>query len=809
MFKQRISFETWGSDSGGKYRLVDNNKNPVDQTPQDTCNRVAKELASIEKDSEYWYKEFQRILGYKFAGGGRIMANIGASKYKKETSPINCVVSRQIPDSMHGIMSVALEASLILKFGCGIGYDFSTIRPKGAQVSGAGAVTSGVLSFMKIFDVVCSTVMSGGGRRGAQIGCLDIQHPEIEDFISAKREDGALRYFNLSVLITDEFMNAVKLNKDWNLWFWQKTDESVNEKIKIIRKNDIPYNYPKSNYFSFAEDHVEVIYSKVSPNDVFKKKIFKTVRAKDLYDLITKSTYTYSDPGFILIDKMNKENNLWFEETIRATNPCQPSWATILTPNGVSTIGDIKVGDIIWGGQRWTTVVNKIYTGIKPVYAYHTLAGTFYGTENHRVLQKGEKVEVKDAKSIDISPLPNQTILLKTADIKETQFVSEEDVYDITVDALEHTYWSGGLLVSNCGEQPLSPMSNCLLGSILLCSYIKDEFKDNASFDWDSFKKDIRVAARLLDNVVEFHNLPFKELGDNLRYQRRHGMGFTGLGSALNMLCIKYNSQEGLDFAKKLSLTLAQENLLAGIELAKEKGSAPFAESIKNRKLFLQSEYNKRLLDTFPNKDQIINQIIEHGIRWSHATSMAPTGTMSLVWGNNCSNGLEPVFDNSYLRNFRISGKKTKVQEEVFDYAFFEYKKLYPNQQLPPYWITADQLSVDDHINMQSVIQLFADSSCSKTINIPTTYTYEDFKDVYFKGWEKGLKGLTTFRYNPEIHGGVLIRKEDIENTYYKFTLEDGAEISVKGNEQIEYDGETHVVANLFDALKEGIYGNM
>jgi len=927
MFKQNISIETWGSEKGGKYRLRDSNGNSIDQSPEDTCDRIAKTLSKIEKDSNYWYNEFKKILGYKFAAGGRIMANIGADQYKKDTSSINCVVSRQIPDSMFGIMSVVLEAALILRAGCGVGYDFSTIRPKDAYIFGAGAKTSGVLSFMKIFDTTCSTILSGGGRRGAQLAGLDIQHPEIESFILAKREKGAFKYFNLSVLITDEFMNAVKNNKNWDLWFWQKTSENItNDKVKLIKKDDLPYNHSDYNYFSFSKDHVEVIYSKRSTSDIFEKKIYKSCKAKDLYDMITKSTYTYSDPGFILIDRVNRENNLWFMETIRTTNPCQPKWATVLTPNGISTIGNIDIGDIIWSGKQWTKVINKKYTGNKPVYSYTTSAGTFYGTQNHRVVSNEKKVEVKYALTIDASTcddfnidipkdyesykndglLINKYLLIPskyiyadnntkryflrglfssngfidsnkivliidqrnikvvqemlssigilstctkdykiiidsfihikifnniigfsqnyknlalsristenkpetTFDITEVMFLGKEEVYDITVEAEEHTYWTGGLLVSNCGEQPLPPLSNCLLGSMILCSYIKDPFDINVSFDWESFKKDVRIASRLLDNVVELNNLPLQELSNNLILKRRHGLGFTGLGSALNMLRLKYNSKEGLEFAENVSKTLAQESLLVSIELAKEKGAAPFAESIENKKLFLQSEYLTRLLDTFPNKEEIISSLLEFGIRWSHATSIAPTGTLSITWGNNCSSGLEPVFANSYLRNFRIEGKKTKTQEEVFDYSYFEWKKL-NNEKLPEWWTTTDDLSVEDHINMMATIQKYIDSSISKTINIPTNYPYEDFKNVYFIGWENKLKGLTTFRFNPEIHGGVLLRKEDIANTSYLFILEDGTEVSVKGNEEIEYDGEIHIAANLFDALKEGIYGEI
>jgi ribonucleoside-diphosphate reductase alpha chain len=686
MFEQDISFYIWGDEAAGKYRLRSPNGDPIDKSPEDTCFRVAKALASVEKTKdleEYWLKQFNTVIGTKFAGGGRIMANAGANEVKKEVSLINCVVASQIGDSMKSILRVASEAALILKAGCGIGYDFSTIRPKGAYVFGAGAATSGAISFMKIFDSICATVMSGGGRRGAQMGCLDIAHPEILDFIDVKRQDGILRYFNLSILVSDKFMQAVKNNLNWDLWFWEKNEENhISEKIKVINKNDIPYNYADFEYFSFDKDHVECLECGRKPTDIFKKKVFNTLKAVDLYDKIMKSTYDYGEPGFILIDKMNIENNLWFIETIRATNPC--------------------------------------------------------------------------------------------------------------------------------GEQPLPPGGCCLLGSMILPPYVKNSFTNNAYFDFELFEKDIEIAARALDNVVEIANLPLPQLTEIIKFQRRHGMGFTGLGSALNMLCLKYGSIESIDFAEKIAKTLAQINLLSAIKLAKEKGPAPFANSNSNRIKFIESKYNQRLLDSFgDDKNKIIEDIIKYGVRWSHGTSLAPTGTFSSVWGNYCSNGLEPVFMNSTLRNMRVQGNKTKIQVEVNDYSFLLWKKLFNDKNLPDYWSTTENITVDDHINIQAVIQKYIDSACSKTINIPSDYPFEDFKEVYIKGYELGLKGITTFRWNPSGLGAVLVSKQVLKNTKYIFVLEDGTEIVASGTDQVEYDGHMHVASNLFDALKEGIYGNM
>ena len=687
MFKQKICFEIWGGENG-KYRLMDNKGNVIDTTPEDTCSRVANALAGVEpKNKEKWAASFKDILGTKFAGGGRIMANAGSKNYKKEVSLINCVVSSQLADSIEAIMDLAKEAALVLKAGCGIGYDFSPLRPKGARVFGAGAGTSGVVSFMKIFDATCSTILSGGGRRGSQLGALDIQHPDVEDFIFAKREAGVLRYFNVSVLITDRFMKAVQNKGTWDLWFWEKIrDASSNEidedKIKLIKKNDIPFRYPEYQYFRFAADHAETVHGNCSDKDVFTKKIYRTIEAVDLFNKITKSTYEFNDPGFLLIDKVNSENNLWFTETIRTSNPC--------------------------------------------------------------------------------------------------------------------------------GEQPLGPQANCLLGSMILVSYISSAFTNKASFDWDAFKKDVRTANRALDNVVEINNLPLKELDRNLRNQRRHGLGFTGLGSALNMLKMVYGSKDSVDFSEKIMLVMAQESLLENIEVAKEKGCAPVFEPSQSREDFINSGYMKRLLETFGDeRSAIIAAIKKHGVRWSHATSIAPTGTLSLTWGNNCSNGIEPIFANSYLRNIRMAGKKTKVQEEVLDYAYFEWKQKNGDDDLPSYWRTTDNLEIEDHIKIQSAVQKWCDSSISKTINVPTNYAYEDFKNVYFTAWKSGLKGVTTYRFNPEVTSGVLVQKADLDNSEYIFILEDGSEVKVRGSDTVTYDGEEHIAANLFDALKEGMYGNM
>jgi len=306
------------------------------------------------------------------------------------------------------------------------------------------------------------------------------------------------------------------------------------------------------------------------------------------------------------------------------------------------------------------------------------------------------------------------------------------------------------------------------------------------------------------------------------------------------MLGMRYGDQACLDFTSEVTKVLAIEGWKEGLELAKEKGTAPALEKMyqvtgamlhKRPEMVtdgyqvgdeiagkvLHAKYSRYMQKIAEVEPELVAALMQQGSRFTHHSSIAPTGTISLSLANNASNGIEPSFAHHYSRNVIRAGKKSKEKIDVFSFELLAYRELVnskampysekSNEKLPGYFITADAVTPKQHVDVQAAAQVWIDSSISKTANVPTDYPYEDFKNIYMYAYEKGLKGCTTFRFNPEVFQGVLVKESDLENTTYQFTLEDGHVLELKGNEQIEYDGEMHSAANLFDALKEGYYG--
>ena len=562
-FSAPIAEQIWDM----KYRLKDADGTAVDTTVEDTWRRIARATAAVEKDPAIWEERFFAALeDFRYLPAGRITAGAGTGR---SVTLFNCFVMGTIPDSMSGIFEALREAALTMQQGGGIGYDFSTIRPRGADVKGVAADASGPLSFMDVWDAMCRTIMSAGSRRGAMMATMRCDHPDIEDFITAKSDPARLRNFNVSVLVTDPFMAAVKADNAWDL--------------------------------------------------VFEGKVHRTVRARDLWDAIMRSTFDFAEPGVIFIDRINAANNLGYCETIAATNPC--------------------------------------------------------------------------------------------------------------------------------GEQPLPPYGACLLGSINLARLIRDPFGPAAALDHGGLDDLVRVAVRMMDNVVDASRFPLPQQELEAKNKRRIGLGVTGLADALVMVGARYGSDEAALLTERWMHAIARSAYLASVDLAQEKGAFPLFDAEK----FLASGAMQGM------DADVRAAIAEHGIRNALLTSVAPTGTISLYAGN-VSSGIEPVFAHAYTRKV-LQKDGSRTEEEVVDYAVQMWRDKRGDAPLPEYFVNAQTLPPLDHVKMQAAAQKWVDSSISKTINCPEDISFDDFKDVYMAAWDQGCKGCTTYRPNA-VTGSVLTVSE-------------------------------------------------
>jgi ribonucleoside-diphosphate reductase alpha chain len=561
---------------------------------EDLFARVARALASAEKEADRAKYEaiFLENLYAGAIGAGRIMSAAGtdiqATLINCFVQPVGDCIQGMDEDGYPGIYEALREAAETMRRGGGVGYDFSRIRPRGAAVKGTASMASGPCSYINVFDQSCSTVESAGARRGAQMGVLRVDHPDVMEFITAKRTPGRWNNFNVSVGMTDTFMEALIADQPWELVHTAKPGTGLLEKGAFQRADG--------------------------------KWVYQTLKARELWDTVMRSTYDFAEPGILFLDHINKDNNLRYCETIAATNPC--------------------------------------------------------------------------------------------------------------------------------GEQPLPSYGCCDLGPIILTRFVRHPFGFNgvAAFDFEAFEKSVAIQVRALDNVLDVTFWPLQQQRDESSAKRRIGVGFTGMGNTLAMLCLRYDKAEGRDMATRIATSMRDAAYTASVALAQEKGAFPKFDANG----YLEA-------GTFASRlpAALQQSIRKHGIRNSHLLSIAPTGTVSLAFADNASNGIEPPFSWMYKRKKR-EGDGTYTEYSVEDHAWRLYHELGGDvNQLPDYFVSALEMSATDHIAMMEAVQPFVDTAISKTVNVPADYPYDDFKNLYQQAYNARLKGLATYRPNA-ILGSVL-----------------------------------------------------
>jgi len=563
----------------------------TEKTILDVNQRVARALAAVEapEQQKQWEAKFLQALQNGFLPAGRIQSAAGTTL---SATLINCFVQpvgdsiAHVEDGHPGIYTALTEAAETMRRGGGVGYDFSRIRPRGAWVGSTQSSASGPVSYMRVFDRSCETVESAGARRGAQMGVLRCDHPDIEEFIHAK-DAGDLKNFNISVGVSDAFMAAVQQNGEFALV--HRAEPGAAQKAAGAYQ---------------AKDSGVWVYRKL--------------QARELWDQIMRSTYDHAEPGVLFLDHINRDNNLSYCETIATTNPC--------------------------------------------------------------------------------------------------------------------------------AEQPLPPYGCCCLGSIDLTRFINNPFEEDAQFDQAAFGEVVRIATRMLDNVLDVTVWPLPQQQEEARNKRRVGLGFTGLGDALIMLNLRYDTQQARDMARKISEGMRDVAYDASVELARERGAFP----LFNADLYLSGQ---RFASRLPAG--LKERIRAHGLRNSHLLSIAPTGTISLAFADNASNGIEPAFSWTYTRKKRMVDGSFK-EYAVEDHAWRLYRHLFgEDAELTPAFVTALEMSAQAHESMVAAVAPFIDTAISKTVNVPADYPYAEFQNLYMEAWQSGLKGLATYRPN-SILGSVL-----------------------------------------------------
>jgi ribonucleotide reductase alpha subunit/predicted RNA-binding Zn-ribbon protein involved in translation (DUF1610 family) len=759
------------------------------------------------------------------------------------------------------------EAGYTMSLGGGEGYNFTKIRPKGARVKTKNALSSGPCSYIDVFDASSKTIESAGGRRGANMGVLDVTHPDIMDFVTAKSNKGKWEGFNVSVGVYDNFMQAVINDEDWKLMHRAEPGEEI--------KAAGAYYDPDAWLWEYG-DGVRVKHYGVW--------VYKTVKATELWEKITRYTYDWSEPGILFLDAANRENNLWYCESFDGTNPCvtgdtrlhtqygqvtvkelyelqsplqvtvdtrttsedkpgvavlpavpvfmsSPNaqvykittsagyslrvteWHKFYTQRGKIPLKEMVVGDQVMlqsavgqfgrlgnltsglkqGRMAAISVRERLSTNTTPIVPEFVWQGTeacvhgflsaiqeFNGSIKTG-LHLGYRTACEEVQRLfmnlgvktEIVAEPHVTMLRLAKDKNPVDTIVSiekdgfEPVYD-TTQADFHSLVFNGVVTGNCGEQFLPYYGCCDLGPLILTRFVVNAFTPQAFFDFPRFIAAVKIQQRLLDNILDMTIWPLPAHKAESDAKRRIGIGYTGIGTLMVLMGLRYASPAALKLQEEINIAMRDAAYLASIEMAKERGPFPLFDAEK----YLQGEFVKRL------PQHIRDLIAKYGIRNSHLLSIAPTGTVSLAFANNAANGTEPVFTYIYNRKVRDHNDQSlwhthqvadpsirarleqllvEEGQEAVDAAFhFLIDQARPASELfGDVWVSAQELSVDEHLAPLYITQPYIDSALSKTINIPADYPYEKFKAVYMSAWKNGLKGVATYRPS-NVRGAVL-----------------------------------------------------
>jgi ribonucleotide reductase alpha subunit len=675
-----------------RYARRDDTGRTLERTPTQMWRRVAAAIAAVEPTAalrrEWEARFYDSLAGFKFVPGGRIMSGAGTGAH---VSFYNCYVVPSPEDSRGGIIDNLKVLVEIMARGGGVGVNLSTLRPRGSHIKTVNGTSSGPCAWAELYSVATGDVIQQGGtRRGALMVMLNDDHPDIEEFVTVKRDLRRLTHANLSVCVSDAFMEAVKQDAEWHL--------------------------------------------------TWDGEVRKSLPARRLWNLICESAWASGEPGLVFIDRYNKESNTWYYERIQTVNPCIAAGELVFTDRGLLPFEDVRVGmRVMTHRGRFRRVVRAQCTRRDAEIVRVVLSNglTLHCTPDHRLIDKdGLKVQAWQAVAARIRTMSCDAGLRATGvpawgTVERVDRAGRSDVYDLTVEE-DHTFVVSGVCVANCGEQGLPDWGVCNLGALNLAAFVRGgDTATPGTIDHEALAAHARVAVRFLDNVVDATEYFYPENAEAQLSTRRTGLGTMGLADALIKLHVPYGSDESLRVIEQIYATIRDAAYECSTDLAAEKG--PFPKFDKEK--YLQGRFIGRLPEAPREK------IAAQGIRNAVLLTQAPTGTTSLLAG--VSSGIEPVYDFAMVRRDRLG------EHVLYHPLLQQWREAHPDREVsekPGWFVAANDLTPEEHVRVQAMVQRYTDSSISKTVNAPNDHTQEAVQELYVKAYDYGCKGVTYFR---------------------------------------------------------------